>query len=263
MAALTVPLALGRERGWPAWSLLVLAAGAAGLVTFQSYEARLAARGGSPLIDPAAVRPEGVRPGLLACFLIMGCYTAYLFTLTLHLQGALGFGPLAAGLTFLPYPAGFATLSLGARRLPEPVRARLPVAGPLVFAGAIAALAVLAAGGDWPALAAVPLLYAAGAGHASGFSPLFTSLLARIEPRYAATVSGMASTGVLLAGVLAVSTLGGVYLAVAGAGQSRSAAGLSTVTALIAVLLVVGALLAHRASTPRRVGGMAGGAARR
>jgi MFS family permease len=246
LTAVTVPLVIGRERGWPDWSFPILAAGAAGLLGFQAYERRLAARGGSPLVDPAAVRPAGVRPGLLACFLIMGCYTAYLFALTLHLQGGLGFGPLAAGLTFLPYPAGFATLSLGARWLAEPVRSRLPVAGPLVFGGAIAVLAVLVAGGDRPGAATVPLLYAAGAGHAAGFSPLFTSLLARIEPRYAATVSGMASTGTLLAGVLSVSTLGGVYLAVVGDDPTRSATGLAAVTALVAALLVFGALLARR-----------------
>jgi MFS family permease len=251
MAAMVLPLAIGRERGWPAWSWPSLAAGAAGLVAFLTYERGLAARGGSPLVDPAAVRPRGVRPGLVAGFVIMGCYTGYLFTLTMHLQGGLGFGALAAGLTFLPYPVGFASLSLGERRLPEALRARLPVAGPLLFAGAVTVLAGLAAGGDWPALAAVPLLYAAGAGHAAGFSPLFTAVLARVEPRYAATVSGMASTGTLLAGVLAVSTLGGVYLAVAGPDQSRSAAGLTTVTVLIGALLLVGAAFARAADDQR------------
>jgi hypothetical protein len=135
-------------------------------------------------------------------------------------------------LAFLPYPGGFAALSLGERRLPEPVRARLPVAGPLLFAGAIAVLAALAVGGEWPTVAAVPLLFAAGAGHASGFSPLFTTILGRVETRYAATVSGMAATGTLLAGVLAISTLGGVYLAVGS---------LAPVTALIAALLLLGA----------------------
>jgi hypothetical protein len=250
MTALVLPLAIGRERDWPAWSWPALAAGVVGLTAFLAHERRLAARGGSPLVDLAAVRPGGVRPGMLACFVIMGCYTAYLFTLTLHLQGGLGFGPLAAGLTFLPYPAGFATLSLAERRLPEPVRARLPVAGPLVFAGAIAVLAAFAAGGAWPTVAAVPLLYASGAGHASGFSPLFNTILGRVEPRYAATLSGMAATGTLLAGVLAVSALGGVYLAVAGTDPTRSATALAAVTALVAGLLLLGAAFARRALSP-------------
>ena len=245
MTAVIVPMAIGREQGWPGWSWPLLAAGAAGLVAFHAYERRLGARG-APLVDTAAISQAGVRPGLLACFLIMGCYTAYLFTLTLHLQGGLGLGPLAAGLTFLPYPAGFATLSLGAGRLPERVRSRLPVTGPLVFGGAIVVLAVLAAGGDRPGMVASPLLCAAGAGHAAGFSPLFARVLARIEPRFAATVSGMASTGSLLAGALAVCALGGVYLAVSAGDPRRSATGLVAVTGLIAALLVLGAVLAGR-----------------
>jgi MFS family permease len=246
MTAVIVPLAIGRERGWPGWSWLLLAAGAAGLVVFHAFERRLATRGGSPLLDTAAVRPAGVRHGLFACFLIMGCYTAYLFTLTLHLQDGLGMGPLAAGLTFLPYPAGFATLSLGAGRLPEPVRRRLPVTGPLVFGGAIVVLAVLAVGGTRPGMVTLPLLYAAGAGHAAGFSPLFTQVLERVEPRFAATVSGMASTGSLLAGALAVCALGGVYLAVSAGDPRHSATGLAVVTGLTAALLVVGAVIAGR-----------------
>lgn len=265
MLAAVLPVVIGREQGWPAWlvgcSLLVAVVG---LVTFRWYEHRLAGRGGAPLVELAALRPAGVRLGLAAVFLLMGCYAAYLFTLMLYLQDGLGFGPLAAGLTFLPYPAGFALVSLGERRLPARLREALPVAGPLLFAGTIGllALAVLAAGGDggWPAVLAAPLLLLAGAGHAAGFTPLFTRVLSWVEPRYAATLSGTGSTGSLLASVFGVAAVGSVYLAVAGepgraaaAQPGRSAAGLTAVTAIVIGLLLVGAACAHRVRLVRSV----------
>lgn len=250
MAALVLPVVLGREQGWPGWMLAaVLSAGLVGLLAFRWHEWRLAARGGSPLVELAALRAPGVRAGLAACFLIMGCYAAFLFTLMLHLQGGLGFGPLRAGLTFLPYPVGFAAVSLGESRLPGRLRAALPVAGPLAFAGAIGLLAVLVvgpAGGAWPGPAAAPLLLLAGAGHAAGFTPLFTIVASRVEQRYAATLSGMGSTGALLASVFGVAAVAAVYLAVTGDDPARSTTGLTTVIAVVAALLLVGAAGALR-----------------
>lgn len=245
MAALVAPVVVGREQGWPGWvALAVTAAGVGGLAAFHRYERRLAAGGGAPLVDLRVLRVAGVRPGLLACFVVMGCYAAFLFTLTLHLQNGLGFGPLLAGVAFVPFPVGFAAVSLGANRLPPAVRAVLPVAGPLVFATAGVLLAVLVAAGDgwsWPA---VPLLLFAGAGHAAAFSPLFARILASVDAAHAGTVSGMGPTGTLLAGVLGVAVVGSVYLAVAGGDPGRSAAGFGAATAIVAACLVAGAVSA-------------------
>ena len=258
MAAVVAPVVVGREQGWPAWlAVAAFATGVAGLAVFRWYERRLASRGASPLVDFRVLRPAGVRAGLLACFLIMGCYAAFLFTLTLHLQSGLGFGPLSAGLVFLPYPAGFAVASLVADRIREPVRSLLPVAGPLVLAAAIALLAagVVAGGGwSWPA---VPLLFAAGAGHAAGFSLLFARVLSQVAPAHAATVSGIGSTGTLLAGVVGVAAVGSAYFAVAGGDPARSAAGLGTAVAILVVCLVVGAASARRAVGRMPVGARA------
>jgi MFS family permease len=255
MAALMAPVVIGRDQGWPGWAAgAVFGIGLVGLAAFRAYERRLASRGAAPLVDFDVLRPPGIRPGLLACFLIMGCYAAFLFTLTLHLQDGLGYGPLPAGLAFLPYPVGFAVLSLGADRLPGHVRSLLPVSGPLVFAVAVVVLAtvVVAAGGwSWPA---VPLLFVAGAGHAAGFSPLFARILARVEPNRAATLSGMGSTGALLAAVAGVAAVGSAYLAVTGGDADRSAAGFGTVAAILAGCLVVGAYCAGRGVRGTRTG---------
>lgn len=232
MTALVLPLVFGARRGvadMPAWAWIALAAGAAGLTVFVAYERR--AR--TPLLDVRVLAMPGVRPGLFACCAVMGAYAALVFSLAIHLQTGLGLSPLLAGLAFLPYTLGFAAAGLSWPRL----RARrlLPPAGLLAFA-VTAPLIALAARHGWPVGVVTPLLVLAGAGHAAGFSPLVEQVAGAAGPERASAVSALTNTGTLLANVLAIATLGGVYLA-----APRSADGLTRVTGLIAVLLVVAA----------------------
>ncbi|MGW4474524.1 MFS transporter [Nonomuraea sp. NPDC004354] len=234
MAAITVPLIFGRELGWPGWVWISLVCGAALTVGFVRYETR--AR--YPLLDPASVRPRGVKPGLVACWTVMGCYTVFLLTLTLHLQTALGFSPLHAGLAFVPYALGFGALSLSWTRFPQRLQRALPIAGPIAFAGG-ASLLVLFCRDQWQPVVAMPLLLLAGAGHAAGYSPLIAQITALVEPRLASAISALNSTGPMLAGVTAVAGLGSVYFA-----APSSADGLVRVVVVVAVLLVGGAACA-------------------
>ncbi|MEV5747335.1 MFS transporter [Actinoallomurus sp. NPDC052308] len=234
MSGLVLPLVFGREEGWPVWSWCCLALGCAGLVVFGAYERRAA----HPLLDLGVVRLRGVRPGLLACCCVMGGYTALFFCLALHLQAGLGLSPPRAGLAFLPYPVGFAAASLSWPRLPA--RRVLPVAGPLCLAAAAPVIALVARHG-WPLGVVTPLLVLAGAGHAAGFGPLVERLAAMAGPARASAISALTNTGTLLTSVVAIATLGGVYLA-----APRSADGLVRVTALLGILLPIGAACAWR-----------------
>lgn len=237
MAALVGPLIFGRDYGWPAWVWVSLACGALLLGAFVAYERR---KGEAALLNLATLRPRGVKPGLAACWIVMGCYTVFLLTLTLHLQSALGFSPLEAGLAFVPYALGFGSLSLSWTGYPRRVQNILPVVGPIAFAVCTTAL-VLLAREEWPVAAAIPLLYVAGAGHAAGYSPLIARLTTLVDARLASALSGLNSTGPLLAGVASVAGLGSVYFA-----APTSAGGLERVTLAIAALLALGAVLAGR-----------------
>jgi MFS family permease len=235
------PLTIGQERGWPAWSLVTLFAGLGGLAVFVWYERRVLAVSGQPLVDLRALRPPGVAVGLAACFLVMGCYAAFIFTFTLYLQGGLGFTPLRAGLTFVPFAAGFATTSLSWTRLPTRVQRWLPVFGPLAFAAGIT-LTVSVAAGRWPALPAFGLLAVAGAGHAASFSPLLARIAALIGARFGSALSGLANTGTLLAGAVSVAGLGGLYLSATAHHPTAAHLGLTRVVlAIDAVLLATAA----------------------
>ncbi|NUP53107.1 MAG: MFS transporter [Catenulispora sp.] len=246
MTAVVAPLAVGREHGWPVWTWCSLGAGGGLLAGFAMWERRVAATGGTPLLDLRVLNRPAVRPGLAACWIVMGCYSAVGFTITMHLQSGLGFSPLRAGLTFLPYTAGFATVGLTWARMPARVRTALPIAGPVAFAGAFGALAA-SAHGAWPTAAAPALLIVAGAGHAAGFSPLLSRVTESVGAAGASAVSALANTGALLASVLAVAGLGGVYLSAAGPAFHGSASGLLHVAWLVAAFLALGVGSAVRA----------------
>ncbi|MBO3744787.1 MFS transporter [Streptosporangiaceae bacterium NEAU-GS5] len=244
MAALVAPLVFGREDGWRPWTWLSLLAGVALLAAFGRLERLVAARGGTPLLDLDVWRPRGVKPGLAACFLVMGCYAAFLFAFTLHLQADLGFDPLGAGLAFVPYAIGFATLSLTWAHLPVRARTMLPVAGPVVFAAVALIVAVFAATSSspgWPAVAMAPLLFAAGVGHAAGYSPLIAHLSAVIGPGRASALSALNSTGPMLSSVIAIAGLGSLFLT----------AGLTWTLTAVAVLLLLAAAPSAWASMSR------------
>lgn len=243
MVAVVLPLVVGREFGWPApsWAALFCIAGGL-LAAFLRHERRATGRT-APLIDPGVLATPGVPTGLAASFVVMGCYAAFLFALTLHLQDGLGFSALAAGLAFVPYATGFAVCSMSIPRLSGRLVRPLPVVGPLVLAGA-AGMVALSSRDGWDWVGCSGLLVLAGAGHAAGFSPLVARMSGGIRAASAASLSALISTGALLANVLGVAAVGAVYLARAGASGAGSGTGFTLAVAVIAGLLVFGALAA-------------------
>ncbi|MEU5877648.1 MFS transporter [Spirillospora sp. NPDC047279] len=231
MTTLIVPLIFLPPYAW-AWLVL----GVVLLAAFVRYEVNAP----HPVLDMAALRPAGVKPGLAACWIVMGCYTVFLLTLTLHLQSGLGFSPIEAGLAFVPYALGFGALSLTWNRYHPRVQRLLPPAGPLAFAVCAATL-VLTQHDGWRPFGAVPLLMVAGAGHAAGYSPLIARITTMVDTRLASAISALNTTGPLLASVTAVAGLGSVYFA-----APTSADGLVRVVAALAVLLALGSACAAR-----------------
>ncbi|WP_067545836.1 MFS transporter [Nocardia crassostreae] len=251
MTAFTLPLIFGREYGWPAWAWMALAGGGLLLAAFVRYERNSR----HPVLDLAVLRPPGVKPGLIACCLVMGCYSVFVLTLTLHLQSALGFSPLRAGSAFAPFAIGFGALSLTWTRYPQRVQRLLPTMGPIAFAAGSITLALILVRDQWHPLLATPLLLFAGAGHAAGYSPLIARLTTLVEARHASALSALDSTGPMLTAVTTVAGLGSVYFA-----APSSADGLLRVAIAVAILLAVTAVCAAR-SGMAAVGNRAGAAA--
>jgi len=180
----------------------------------------------------------------------MGAYAGFLVSLTFHLQDGLGFGPLRAGLTFAAYACGFATASLTWTRASATTRDRLPILGPLAMGAALLGIGLIAAGGGWPVALTTPLLFAGGAGHACGFSPLANRMTGAVTPGQIADLSGLLMTASLIGAVFGTAGFVGIYL---GAAPDGSAHALALTTAVLAGALVITAACAARALTPRRV----------
>jgi predicted MFS family arabinose efflux permease len=249
LVALVLPLTFGRDAGWPAWVWPSFAGCALALAGFVRLQRRVLAQRGDPLFDLNVLRLPGVAAGVAAVMLVMGSYEGFLINLAIHLQDGLGFTPLHAGLIFAVYAGGFATASLTWTRASGAARDRLPVLGPLVMGATLLGVGLTAIGGGWPVAITTPLLFAGGAGHAFGFSPLASRLTEAVRPAQAATLSGLVITASFVGQVLGVAAFVGIYL---GAAPHGSAQALAETTGAIAAALVATAVCAHRALAPAR-----------
>jgi MFS family permease len=124
-----LPLTLGRQEQWPAWTWICLAAGLSLLIAFVIVERRVSAAGGSPLLDLGALSRPAIRWGLTPQAIAISTYFALLFTLAVYLQQGLGDSPLVSGLTLVPWVAAFGIPGRLLGRIPDRSRAMVAPAG--------------------------------------------------------------------------------------------------------------------------------------
>jgi MFS family permease len=242
---LVVPLVLGHEAGWPAWTGVSLAASVVMFVVFVAIERSVARRGGMPLISGSVLRAPGMLPATVALFLGMAGYGGFLFSFAQDLQAGLGKSPLDAGLTFAPAAIGFAVGGLTWRRL------RAAWHGPIIpigFAVALVgylgvALALRDGGPGGPALPVVLALAGIGMGYA--FSPALSVALSTVAPADASDASGLLTTVIQLGQVVGVATFGSAFLTLAiQPGVHPMAAAISSTLASVAVAMACCAVAA-------------------
>ena len=247
LVALVVPLSLGRDTGWPAWTWPSLAGCVVVFVGFVGREHTLGRRGRDPLFDLGVMKRPGIAAGVIAVTVVMACYAGFLVALTLHLQTGLHFSPLVTGLVFMSYAAGFAVASLTWTRARPAMQARLPTLGPVTMGAALLGVGAVAAGGGWPVALTTPLLFCAGAGNAWAFSPLADRLTSVVDASQAADVSGLIITASLVGQVLGVVVFVDVYFSALPHGSAHA---LALTTAVLASALVPTAVCACTASRP-------------
>ncbi|MDT3396999.1 hypothetical protein RKE29_10125 [Streptomyces sp. B1866] len=219
----TVPLVLGQERGWPLWCWAALGLAAAVAELFAAYEARLARRGGAPLISPRVLRQPGMPRAVARIGLAMAVNGGFLFMATLHLQSGLGYGPLRAGTSFVPTAAAFGLVGLNWQRLParwHPVT--VPV-GFLLAAASLAGMGWALRGGAGAGAGFFAATAGIGAGLALAYSPLLTRTLASVRREDAADASGVLVTTTQLGLLIGVAAFGALFLGQAhGASPART-----------------------------------------
>jgi EmrB/QacA subfamily drug resistance transporter len=208
-----VPLTMGRDEGWPAWTWISLAAGIATFTGFVAWEASLARRGGHPIVPPAVLRDRQVTAGLVTNLGFFIFFGSFLLSLTIFLQEGQFRSPLDAGLVFSPLGVAFAISSMVGRRLVTSYGARVLTAGSAISFIAVAGFIVLlgARGADAPTYLMVPLLTGIGVGNGLAIPSLIAAVLSGVPADISGTVSGIMTTTQQFALALGIALIGIVF----------------------------------------------------
>ncbi|WP_052597413.1 MFS transporter [Luteipulveratus mongoliensis] len=244
LALALVPLVLGRGEGWPTWCWIMLVASVPAALLTLSYERRLLARGGAPLLDLSLFGVRTFSAGLAISVAFMAYFTSSIFVVSLLLQNGLGLTPLRAGLTFAPMAlAGVVAPLVGKRLIVSYGATRVILLGCAVDLVATVLLAAMlqVQGGD----IGVPWLAAAlalmGLGNTLILPALIGATLSGVQPRQAGIASGTLNTTQQFAGSAGLAVVGSVFFSVLGDHPSGATdyASAAEIAAWISVALVI------------------------
>jgi MFS family permease len=243
LVAVVLPLSIGRQQGWPAWSWGCLGAGPVLLAAFAGWLVRLKRAAGQPLLDPAVFAVPAFRAGLTVQVLFWCQQAAGYLTLALYLQLGRGLSPLASGGVFGVLAAGYLITSLRAPAMTMRFGRRVVITGALIAAAGdlLVVLAIWHWGTGGPVTAIFPGLLLLGAGQGLCITPLTTTVLSHASPATAGSVSGALSTAQQVGNAIGVAVTGLVFYGLLSRGY-RVAFGWSV--AEMGVLLIAVAALA-------------------
>ena len=222
---LLYPLVQGRQLGWPAWTFVSMAASVPVFALFVWYERAKERRDGSPLVPMRLFGERGFSAGMaIAVTFFMGI-ASFGLVLTLFLQLGLGFTPLHAGLTFLPFSVGVLISSGAAARLAPRFGRGVTMAGALIIASGMAGI-IATTHHYGPAVTTwelVPSLVGVGLGLGAVIAPLADVVLARVPQQDAGAASGVFNTGLQLGNSIGIALIGVIFFGIIGS-QSGPAA---------------------------------------
>jgi EmrB/QacA subfamily drug resistance transporter len=187
---LVFALVRGNDKGWGSTQIVAfLAASLVLLVLFVIVE-RVQKR---PMLDLALFRRPAFTGANIVAFALSGSIFAMFLYLTLYIQDVLGFGPLQAGLRFLPITllSFFVAPIAGRLSVRVPIRMLLGVGLLLIAVGLVAMTAVDASSG-WTTL--IPGFAIAGVGIGLVNPPLASAAIGVVPPERSGMASGINST---------------------------------------------------------------------
>ena len=243
---LLYPLVQGRQLGWPGWTFVSMAASAPVLALFVWWEQVKTRRDGSPLVPLRLFSRREFSVGMAIAMTFFLGIASFGLVLTLFLQLGLGFTPLHAGVTFLPFSLGVLASSGAAARLAPRFGRGVTMAGALVMAAAMVGLIVAvhhygAAVTTWEL---VPGLVGAGLGLGAVIAPLADIVLDRVPHQDAGSASGVFNTGLQLGNSIGIAVIGVIFFALLG---SQSGPAASTVAPALRTQIVAAGVPAQNA----------------
>src|SRR5215472_9828328 len=224
LVLLLYPLVQGRQLGWPGWTFVLMAASAPVLALFIRHEQVKTRRDGSALVELRMFTQRGFAVGMAIALTLFLGVASFGLVLTLFLQVGLGFSPLHAGLTFVPFSLGVLAASGFAARLEPRFGRGVTMVGALVMAGGMAVLigTVHHYGAAVTTWLMVPGLAIVGLGMGSVIAPLANVVLAGVNKQDAGSASGVLNTGFQLGGSVGLALIGVIFFGFLGT-QARPA----------------------------------------
>ncbi len=212
MFLLTYPIIQGRDEGWSTWILALLAASLPVLGVFIAYQRNLVAKGKAPLVQLEMFSDRAFLVGSMIIFVFQSGVLSYFVAMSIFLQGGLGFHPALSAVRLMAYQVAIVIASLLSARLSARLgRSVLSLGFVLLAIGLVATMLILQATAlEYRGYELIPALLVGGLGFGFVIAPLQSIILARVNPSFAGSASGVLSTiqqvgsaiGVAIVGVL-------------------------------------------------------------
>jgi EmrB/QacA subfamily drug resistance transporter len=225
-----LPLTIGGDVGWPAWTYLMLATGLLALAVFVRRQRRRSLwrhyvrRADAALVPWSLFWYRAFTVGLLLNLVFFAGVAPFFFYFIIYLETGTGFSPLRAGLAVLPVAlasalASPASAAIGRRH----GRRGLAVGCALLALGMGGLVVTLRHAGDQPSMwLFVPALFLVGAGLGL-FGALITSVvLGCIGENEAGAASGALATVQQVGGAVGVAVAGVLFFSLIGVNADRA-----------------------------------------
>jgi EmrB/QacA subfamily drug resistance transporter len=256
---LLYPLTRGRELGWPLWGYGSMAGAFVVFAALVAYEKRKGARDGSPLVELSLFRVKSFAAGI-AVQTVFGVGLGVFFLVwTLYMQIGLGWSPLRAGLTGVPFSIAVSTAAgLSVQQLVPRFGRKVLQAGALVMAvGVLLYIGESERYGmaiaSWQM--ALPLVVM-GLGMGLIFAPLTDAVLSEVPREHAGSASGLINTVQQMGNALGLGLVSVVFFGEIGDHLTRAQVGPAFVSAfqhaLWWVAAVMGAIFLLMFALPKR-----------
>ncbi|NEB05102.1 MFS transporter [Streptomyces sp. SID13726] len=231
---LLYPLTRGEELGWPVWGYVSMAGAPVVFAALVAYERRKAARDGSPLVELSLFRVKSFAAGI-AVQTVFGVGLGIFFLVwTLYMQTGLGWSPLRAGLTGVPFSISVSVAAgLSVQQLVPRFGRKVLQAGALLMA--VGVLLYL-----WEAehygmaitswQMALPLIVM-GVGMGLIVAPLTDAVLSEVPREHAGSASGLINTVQQMGNALGLGLVSVVFFGVVGDNLTPAEIGPSFVNA--------------------------------
>lgn len=223
---LIFPLIEGRQEGWPLAMKIMFTLSLPMLMGFGLYERRRSKGSAGSLLKWGLLQERSFVIGLALSTVFFLGLAPFFFAFAIYLQLGLGFSPLYAGLTTIPFALGTAIASTVSNRLTLRLGKWVLAlgCGLLVASMAGLSLAVTRYGPGLNGYQIAPILVIGGLGAGCFIAPMTTLVLRRVPNTDAGAASGMLSTIQQVGGALGVAMLGVVFFGLLGVNSTAATA---------------------------------------